>query len=128
MAYTAPSEKRYVVEVEDLGLRLVVAGSTVAEMVEFQRANRKMIDEGRGFIVDVAGLMFPKIVEWNRPEPLETVSMFSLFDFGDLYKIIVQYALAVVGVADPLDEPSGSGEPSPEGSARMEASLASLSS
>lgn len=128
MAYTAPDEKRYAVPVPELDLRLVARGSTVAEMLEFNRLTRRMFDEGRTFITDAVEYMLPKLVEWNRPEPLALDSLLRLFDFEDLFTILKAYTAVVIGVADPLVPPSGNGVPSPEVNEQTEALLASLSS
>ena len=120
-----PNEKRYRVPVETLDLELICAGSSVLEMNDFLALSRRMQEEGRHVIVELAGLMAPKVVSWSRDEPFSLHVLLSRFDYPDLYKILMQYVSAVIGVADPLDPRSSDGERSaPE----MELGLASLSS
>ena len=120
-----PNEKRYRVPVETLDLELICAGSSVLEMNDFLALSRRMQEEGRHVIVELAGLMAPKVVSWSRDEPFSLHVLLSRFDYPDLYKILMQYVSAVIGVADPLEPRSSDGERSaPE----MELGLASLSS
>lgn len=120
-----PNDKRYRVIVEALGLELACAGSSVLEMNEFLATSRRMQDEGRHVITELAELMAPKVVSWSRDEPFSLQVLLCKFDYPDLYAILMQYVSAVIGVADPLDRPSSDGAPSaPE----MELGLASLSS
>ena len=89
------------------------------------RAVRGLPEAGRHVIVELAGLMAPKVVSWSRDEPFSLHVLLSRFDYPDLYKILMQYVSAVIGVADPLEPRSSDGERSaPE----MELGLASLSS
>lgn len=125
---TNPSDKRYPLVIEELGLELLCAGSSVGEMTAFLRLSRKMQDEGRHVIVELAETMASKIVSWSRDEPFSLQALLDGFDFPDLYKILMQYTAVVIGVADPLDRPSSAGARSEEGSTSMEMSLANLSS
>jgi hypothetical protein len=124
-----PSEKRYPVRMEAFDLELICAGSSVEEMMQFLALTRRMQDEGRHVIVELADTMASKIVSWSRQEPFSLQALLRGFDFPDLYEILKQYTAVVIGVADPLDRPSSAGAQSAEESdPKTELLLANLSS